>query len=44
MDQILHIIGFCPDGLNHIDLSDFIVLYYNEIQTVYYTLLRYFKL
>lgn len=34
MEQILHVLGICPDSISHADILDIIVCYYNEIQTV----------
>jgi DNA-directed RNA polymerase subunit H (RpoH/RPB5) len=34
MEVILHALGLCPDSLSHIDFTDIIVCYYNEIQSV----------
>lgn len=34
MEALLHILGFCPDSISHIDITDIIVCYYNEIQQV----------
>lgn len=39
MEQILHILGLCPDSLGHIDLTDLIICYYSEIQNII-TLIR----
>lgn len=34
MEQILHLIGLCPDSLTHLDLTDIFVCYYNEILSI----------
>jgi len=35
MEQILHLIGLCPDSISHIDILDVFVCYYNEIQQLF---------
>ena len=40
MIEFLHILGVCPDSLNHIDLIDIIITNYNQIQLLIYNLLN----
>ncbi len=34
METLLHLIGLCPDSISHIDLTDIMVCYYNEIISI----------
>lgn len=34
MEQILHVLGLCPDSFSHMDLMDVFVCYYGEIQNI----------
>lgn len=32
--EFLHLLGICPDTLQHTDIIDIIILNYNELQTI----------